>query len=364
MKTKRYFVWVVLAAGPCLGLVWQGLIHAQRPASDASTSTAAAVQHREGPIFLGPHEASVTSIAFSPDGKTLATGSNDLHLWDARTGQHKAILTDDGSRGIRALGVFARWQLAGHGRNIPRQGPQAVGRRLRPDRPGVWRRGPEFNHAGWSNAVAFSPAGQIVAMAGEQVLLRDVRTGNILATLKHPSKGVKALAFSADGKSLATAAADGKIRLWSLPSGALEVAFAGPLLPASAVAFSPDGARHCRHRGSKLTGGIRVPALGGPIWSWDRVNGKARKIEIGNAAASALAFVTPSTVAVGAGREVLLVDLAAEQQSRLESYGRTATRCRRSPCRRMGKWWPVAVATERWMSSICQPESLLTGCPA
>ena len=63
------------------------------------------LQYREIPIFMGPHEHWVTAIAFSPDGKTLATGADDgyLRLWDAGTARLKSMHSDDASRGVNGL---------------------------------------------------------------------------------------------------------------------------------------------------------------------------------------------------------------------------------------------------------------------
>src|SRR5262245_40111030 len=61
--------------------------------------------YRESPIFLGPHEHWVNSIAYSPDGEMLATGSDDgyVRLWDSKTGQLKSMFGDDAGRGIQSI---------------------------------------------------------------------------------------------------------------------------------------------------------------------------------------------------------------------------------------------------------------------
>ncbi len=58
----------------------------------------------ETPVFLGPHEHAVTALAFSPDGKELATcGDSHLRLWDCSIGRLKSIHAYDASRGISGL---------------------------------------------------------------------------------------------------------------------------------------------------------------------------------------------------------------------------------------------------------------------
>ncbi len=61
--------------------------------------------YRDTPILLGPHEHWVTSIAFSPDGKTLATGAADgyLRFWDVASGKLHGMRGDDGTRGMHGL---------------------------------------------------------------------------------------------------------------------------------------------------------------------------------------------------------------------------------------------------------------------
>ncbi len=142
---------------------------------------------------LQGHTNSVMSLSFSPDGSTLASGSRDytIRLWDTTTGTHKATLG----------------------------GPQ------RPYAP---------------RNVAFSPDGSTLAQVGyRDVLLWDVPSGEVRRTLTGHTSWIKALAFSPDGKTIATAS--GEIRLWDVVSGKQKKSFGNHMEPVTNVAFSPDG---------------------------------------------------------------------------------------------------------------------------
>ncbi len=161
----------------------------------ASLSSVAAAQSiPEYEHRLTNHEGEATSVAFSPDGRLLATGSQDgaVRLWDVATGAE-----------IR--------RLSGHTAEV--------------------------------NAVAFSPDGSLVASASGDRTLRlwDTASGAVRATLRGHTGGVLALAFNDDGTLLASGSVDKDIRLWGVPSGEPLMTLSGHRWLVVALAFSPDG---------------------------------------------------------------------------------------------------------------------------
>jgi WD40 repeat protein len=230
---------------------------------------------------IGVPGTGIGAIAFSRDGKVLATASGDgtVTLRDVATGHETRALQglDDHTRlaispDVKTLatcslgGTVTLWEVSrGRKRWTRRNFPGGVvsvafspdGRTLAIGRGLVDRQGTIHlldaatgqttrslvGHAHTVKSLAFSPNGQMLAAGSldQSVTLWDLATGRRIHTLHHPSL-VDSVAFSPDGRRLATGSADGAVKLWDITTGR-EMLTLGGLALDTEVAFSPDGRR-------------------------------------------------------------------------------------------------------------------------
>ena len=183
-------------------------------------------------IFTG-HTSEVMTVAFSPDGETLVSGSWDekIRLWNPQTGQLKSTLTDHrGGIGMVAFSPDGTMLASG-----------SADQTVRLWNTTTWRvESTLTGHTHDIDSVAFSLDGQTVASGSRDKTIRlwDPHTGTHTRTLTVGSE-VNRLAFSPDGQTLASGSWDENVRLWNPQTGQLKSTL--PQQSGNAVAFSPDG---------------------------------------------------------------------------------------------------------------------------
>ena len=183
------------------------------------------------------HEGAVRSLAFSPDGRLLATTSDDgtMRRWDALTGTPigSPIRHEEPVRVVRFSPDGSKIATASRA-SLPCLWDAATGRPIGEEEPGE----PEARVL----AIGFNPDGTLLAVAGDDgtVWLRETATGRRLGRALRHEGAVPVLAFSPDGRTLVCGCGDGRARLWAL-DGETPLAEFAHRVEAGFVAFNPAG---------------------------------------------------------------------------------------------------------------------------
>jgi WD40 repeat protein len=254
------------------------------------------------------HQGTVTAVALTNDGQTMATTSSDgtVRLWNAGAGREQARLELKGKNALaeglcvalspdgRILaaggddGLIRLWKVSGAGSNIATTTAGLVGSLLSTNlvgalcfsnmstRVSVVPDGEMAENGGSVRGLGFSPDGKTLAAAGNDgaVRLWDVTGASpkVSATLKEHSGPVSVVAFSPDGKLLASGGTDKKVVIWNVAKSSKVTSLEGHPQEVKAVAWSADG-------DSLATGGGQTVNLldRGIIKLWDSSTWKPRE---------------------------------------------------------------------------------------
>lgn len=278
------------------------------PTQQAEDALRTALAQSRARLVLRGHKKDLAEARYSPDGRQIATASDDTtaRIWDAETGRQRSVLrghlvdvdgvefSPDGSRVLtHSLDYTTRIHDSATGRRVvllrDPNDPRVLSARFSPDgrrvatstfinTSYVWdaesgkilhalpkRQPGGFNRIGGADHAEFSPDGRIVATAYQsgRIRLWDASTGELLLT-RRAGQRVADVRFSSDGTRLLTRSTEGGVMTWSFPEVIPQFVLArdddtsGQGLPRQA-SFSPNGTR------------IAVTDAAGAVRVWNEV---------------------------------------------------------------------------------------------
>jgi WD40 repeat protein len=188
---------------------------------------------------LSGHSDWVYSVAYSPDGRRLVSGAHDntIKIWDAETGA--LIRTFSGHNGWVLSVAYSP-----NGRWLASSGTDDKTIKIWDAETGALIRTLSGHTRETVRSVVFSPDGRRLASSGaadNTVKIWDAETGALIRTLSGHTSVVYFVAFSPNGRQLASAARDETVKIWNTETGALIRTLSGYGDEVLSVAFSPDG---------------------------------------------------------------------------------------------------------------------------
>ena len=271
------------------------------------------------------HFNEVRSLAFSPDGRTLASGDrgDSIQLWDTTTGTPLHGLAGHMGQWGKVTGVLSL-SFSPDGRTLTSGGAWGVHEK---HTIFVWdvatgaRLDSRQGHTGHLREAAFSPNGRLLAGAGENddtLRLWDVATGTLQHTLEAHTDRVQSVAFSSDGRTLASAGKDNTIRLWDAATGTLRHTLLGHAANRWYSYSNPSGGSRAFTASVAFGQDDRTLASGGEdrtIRLWDATTGTLLQVLQGHAAGIISLVFSPDGRTLASGSldgTILLWDVAAE----------------------------------------------------
>jgi WD40 repeat protein len=250
-------------------------------------------------LTLAGHTAAVSSVAFSPNARTIVTGSVDrsVRIWDAGSGQLLRTLTGD-TEAVSSVAFLPDGKRIASG-SLDRtillwnaDNGQLI-RTLRSDQTYSW----EVPPAVWSIAVSPDGTRIVSGSADATVKIWNDSSGELLRILKGHGDVVTSVAFFSNGKAIVSGSKDGTVRIWDADSGTLVRSLTGHAGQILSVAVSPDGKR------------IAAGGSGNSIVIWNAATGQQQRVLSSESTTVDSVAFSPDSKRIAAGGSDMNIDI-------------------------------------------------------